>query len=354
MRRLPIYIVVDVSESMVGNNHEYLQEGLNTLIRTLRTDPYALETVHISLIAFAGKVETLVPLTELFSFYPTKLPMGAGTRIGEAINHLIDEIQQNVQSNTTSKKGDYKPIVYFMTDGTSTDDTTKGIARWQKEIGNSAKFIGIGIGRFANLSLFQELTNEVLRVNDTKEKDFKNFIDWISQSVSAQSRSVGTGSDVAGVSLEKVDDDVIKLIKNYSEAKPVDENYVIFTGLCSKTELPYLLKYEHIDIDSPPEAREFYPNMPQKVYEFRHVIALNYDYKRWSDTDVNINTVNVQSLVGSGDCPHCYANHTIAQCSICFNIMCIPGPGVVTCPHCHNEQEFIVGDANFEINRSRG
>jgi uncharacterized protein YegL len=54
MRRLPIFILLDVSESMVGDNLRQLQQGLDMLVRDLRTDPHALETVYLSAIVFAG------------------------------------------------------------------------------------------------------------------------------------------------------------------------------------------------------------------------------------------------------------------------------------------------------------
>ena len=57
MRRLPIFLLIDVSESMAGDNLRQLQEGLERLVRSLRADPYALETVFISVIAFAGKAK---------------------------------------------------------------------------------------------------------------------------------------------------------------------------------------------------------------------------------------------------------------------------------------------------------
>src|SRR6188508_3777606 len=84
MRRLPIFFLLDVSESMVGDNHRQMQQGLERLVKALRTDPHALETVHLSVIAFAGQTRTLTPLTELAMFYPPRLPIGAGTSLGAA------------------------------------------------------------------------------------------------------------------------------------------------------------------------------------------------------------------------------------------------------------------------------
>ena len=76
MRRLPIYFLIDVSESMVGEPIEQVQKGMRQIIQELRMDPYALETVYVSVIAFAGKALSLSPLTELFKFYPPIFPIG--------------------------------------------------------------------------------------------------------------------------------------------------------------------------------------------------------------------------------------------------------------------------------------
>ena len=43
MRRLPVFLLLDVSESMVGDNLRQLQQGLDILVRDLRTDPHALD-----------------------------------------------------------------------------------------------------------------------------------------------------------------------------------------------------------------------------------------------------------------------------------------------------------------------
>ena len=53
MRRLPIYFLIDVSESMVGDPIEQVQEGISDIVRELKRDPYSLETVYISVIGFA-------------------------------------------------------------------------------------------------------------------------------------------------------------------------------------------------------------------------------------------------------------------------------------------------------------
>ncbi len=127
MRRLPIYFLLDVSESMVGENHRKLQSAMESIVRNLRRDPHALETVYLSAIAFAGKVKTIAPLVELVSFYPPQLPLGSGTDLGQAIFHLMAEIDRNTVKTTAERKGDWKPIVFLLTDGKPTDNYQSAI-----------------------------------------------------------------------------------------------------------------------------------------------------------------------------------------------------------------------------------
>lgn len=54
MRRLPIFFVLDCSESMIGENLKKMNDGLQMIINDLKKDPHALETAWISVIAFDG------------------------------------------------------------------------------------------------------------------------------------------------------------------------------------------------------------------------------------------------------------------------------------------------------------
>ena len=64
MRRLPVYLVLDVSGSMMGEPIEAVRNGMQILASTLRTDPYALETAYLSVITFDGEARQVAPLTE--------------------------------------------------------------------------------------------------------------------------------------------------------------------------------------------------------------------------------------------------------------------------------------------------
>ncbi len=62
MRRLPVYLLLDTSGSMYGEPIEAVKNGVQTLISTLRSDPYALETAYISIITFNSTAQQVSPL----------------------------------------------------------------------------------------------------------------------------------------------------------------------------------------------------------------------------------------------------------------------------------------------------
>ena len=174
MRRLPVYFLVDVSESMVGAPIQQVQDGMRMIVQELRTDPYALETAFISIIAFAGKAKCISPLTELYKFYPPIFPIGGGTSLGVALNFLMDDMDKNLVKTTTEQKGDWKPIVFLFTDGTPTDNPSSAFARWNNSYRRKANIVAISIGDNVNTQLLGQISDNVLRLNRDARKSVKN------------------------------------------------------------------------------------------------------------------------------------------------------------------------------------
>ena len=58
-RRLPVYLLIDTSGSMRGEPIESVKVGVEAMLSALRRDPYALETVNISIITYDREVKVL-------------------------------------------------------------------------------------------------------------------------------------------------------------------------------------------------------------------------------------------------------------------------------------------------------
>ena len=79
LRRLPVYILADVSGSMRGTPVESVKAGIRQLHRDLLTDPQAVESAYLSVITFADVAIQVVPLTEVSSFIPPEMDANGQT-----------------------------------------------------------------------------------------------------------------------------------------------------------------------------------------------------------------------------------------------------------------------------------
>jgi len=348
MRRLPVFFVLDCSESMVGDNLKKVQDGLQAIVRALRADPHALETVYVSVVAFAGVAKTIAPLVELVSFYPPRLPLGGGTNLGAALGALMREIDKSVVRTTAERKGDWKPVVYLLTDGRPTDDPKPTIDEWNAKYAGKATMVAIGLGKSAGFSSLRSLTPHVLVFEDSHEGDFRKFINWVTASVVAQSKSVGEGTEAQA--LPKIDESILSLSK---EGTPVaDEACVTLVGRCQKNRKPYIIKYERAMQDV--TTRDF--TLLVARYELSGCYPLDEDYFAWSDPRSGKLTVNTSELVGSPGCPHCGNISAFAVCG-CGKLMCINGPHEAVCPWCEKPVIFAPApkeEGGFDVGRGRG
>lgn len=351
MRRLPIFFVLDCSESMVGEHLKKMENGVASIIQKLRKDPNALETVYFSIIPFAGIAKTLVPLVELVAFYPPKLPLGGGTSLGSALETLMAEIDKSVIKTTADRKGDWRPIVYLWTDGRPTDNPDSAIAKWNANYAKKATLIAIGMGMATDLTVLRRLTENVILFEDAREGDFDKFINWVTASVVAQSKSVGEGVDANG--LPPLDESFMKIIKEPVSSQTVDENSVTLIGRCQKSHRPYILKYDRATQDV--ATRDF--KMKVSHYEISGCYPLEEEYFAWSDPRGIDQKVNTAELIGSAGCPHCGAQSAFAVCD-CGKLMCINGPGEAVCPWCKKSVSFSPNssseDGGFDVGRGRG
>jgi uncharacterized protein YegL len=351
MRRLPVFFVLDCSESMVGEKLRKMEDGLLAVVRALRADPHALETVHVSVIAFAGIARVIVPLVEIASFYPPKLPLGGGTSLGAALETLMEQLERSVVRTTPERKGDWRPIVYLFTDGRPTDDPGPAIARWNARHAQRANLIAVGMGQDADFSTLRRLTDQVLRFEETQEEDFRAFVAWISASVVAQSRSLGEGHEGRGP-LPRTDGRALTLVKE-PPPTPVDESCVTLVGRCQKTRRPYLIKYDR-------ELREVGRlefSLQVALYRLAGCHPVEEDYFDWSDPRGSDLKVSTTELIGAPGCPHCGNVTAFAMCG-CGKLMCINGPQEVVCPWCGQSVAFAPGpppeEGGFEVGRGRG
>ena len=198
MRRLPVYLVIDTSASMKGKPIDAVKNGLKVLISTLRQDPYALETAFISIITFNSRAKQIVPLTDLISFQIPHIAVEGITALGDALSLTAACIEKEVIKTTTTQHGDWRPMVFLMTDGEPNHNWQGGFERFKAL--NLTMVIGCAAGCSANTEVLKQIANIVVRLDTSNENIVKAFFKWVSTSVNTNSHKIdSTKKEISNV-----------------------------------------------------------------------------------------------------------------------------------------------------------
>lgn len=181
LRRLPIYWLLDCSKSMSGDPITAVNEGITMIHRELMNDPQALETVYISIITFSDRADQY-PLTPIDQFRTPILQVKGNAErvIGAALRILAESIEQDLILTTATQHGDYRPIVFLLTDGDPTDNYRDAFERLHALRGNrQPTIIALVIGDRVNITMLHELTKNVFRMQDITPATIKGFFQWL-------------------------------------------------------------------------------------------------------------------------------------------------------------------------------
>lgn len=197
VRRLPIYLLLDTSGSMAGEPIQDVRLGVETFQREMGNDPFVEETVYVGVITFGGEAEFvtkgLIPIGKFSDEFNTESISANGqTPLGQALWLLEESLDKDIKSPIKGgEKGDWKPLIFILTDGEPTDEWRKPreviLNRQQKKVIN---IVTVGCGDRINQQNLKEISLGSTFIMGKDPESFKQFFDWVSQTTSKIAKSV--------------------------------------------------------------------------------------------------------------------------------------------------------------------
>ena len=197
-RRLPVYLLIDTSGSMKGEPIESVKVGIESMLSSLRQEPYALESVNISIITYDREVKVLAPLTPLEDFQLLEIvcPESGPTHTGAALELLCKQVDSEVQLSTPERKGDWMPLMFLLTDGKPSDIQVYNNAIPQVRKRHFASIVACAAGMHAKTDPLKQLTDQVYALDTLDSASFKKFFQWVSASIEIGNKSIGATDEL--------------------------------------------------------------------------------------------------------------------------------------------------------------
>lgn len=187
MRRLPIYILINTSSSLSNGILQNFKDSINLLVETLQEDPYALETVYMSIITFDSTITRLCSLSPLQSFNPSSVKIGTHTSsLGNALLQLSEIIDNELIKTTYKQKGDWKPLIFIFTANDSVIHITKEVE--ELICHKCGRIIICTKTDSVNSDKYKKITDLILPIEPLDKQIIKSQIYWISGSIDVGER----------------------------------------------------------------------------------------------------------------------------------------------------------------------
>ena len=185
---------------MFGAPIQAVQQGVHLIHRELLNNPHAIETVYLSVITFDSTARQIVQLTSVEAFTPPTLKAEGNTALGAAITLLNEALDRELHPNVEGRKGDYRPLVFVLTDGAPTDAWKEPVAKLKARTTHKlGSLVALGCGPNANVTLLKEFTNDVIKMSDISPDSLQQFFKWVSSSIQKTSQGIDSKADEGGL-----------------------------------------------------------------------------------------------------------------------------------------------------------
>lgn len=197
-RRLLTYLCIDTSGSMNGEPIVAVNAGLQALLTSLRSNPYALESVSLSITTFDSEIKEVLPMTPVADIMLPEItcPKSGATLLGAALEDICAQVQRDVRKSSATEKGDWKPMLVILTDGKPTDTMAYSEVIPRLQAAGFAKILACAAGPKSDAAQLKRLTDFVVSLDTMDATSFAKFFEWVSATFSKDSQSRGATDSV--------------------------------------------------------------------------------------------------------------------------------------------------------------
>ena len=135
--------------------------------------------------------------------------------LGEALELLCDKIDKEVHKNTPEAKGDWKPLLFILSDGGYSGPIAKPISEFKKI--PFGFVVACAAGSKSKIDVLRKITANIVQISSTDTINIKAYFKWISSSISTTSTRVDNSgdTDITVDMLPPLPNEIMVLHKDY-------------------------------------------------------------------------------------------------------------------------------------------
>ena len=170
-----------------------LTKGVKYFFEAIKSDEIARYSVELSVVVFQDNATVMLDFANIDRQDVPTLIADGNTSIGEGVNLALDILEKRKKEYSDKGVDYFQPWMVLMTDGYPTDDPSLAIDRVNRlRTNKKLTLFPVAVGHDADIEILKQFStigdNMVLKV--TSAEHFKEFFEWLSQSVTVASSSV--------------------------------------------------------------------------------------------------------------------------------------------------------------------
>ena len=199
-RHLPVYLLLDTSGSMTGAPIEAVRRGVEMFQQEVSSDQFARDVVKVGVITFNSDARLVTNgLVLIKDFQPPTLHASGSTCLGKAFQVLLDSMDKHVVKGVKGgHKGDWKPVVFVLTDGRPTDEwrgPRDAVINRPKGAIKPSVIVAVGCGPDVDDATLKEISTGTAFRIEGDEASFVALFQYLTQSVTSSVQPGGNVED---------------------------------------------------------------------------------------------------------------------------------------------------------------